>query len=43
MPYDSEIGNRYIRETIRAIEEMDIPPSEKRGVFSDNAKQLLRL
>jgi aminocarboxymuconate-semialdehyde decarboxylase len=43
MPYDSEIGNRYIRETIRSIEEMDISDSDRKKIFEDNAKRLLHL
>ena len=29
MPYDNEIGNRYMRETTRSIEEMNIPDIEQ--------------
>ena len=43
MPHDSQLGDRNIRETIRSIEEMDIPASDKKKVFEDNARQLLRL
>ena len=43
MPYDKEIGNKHIRETIRSIEEMDIPSLEKKKLFEDNARKLLRL
>jgi aminocarboxymuconate-semialdehyde decarboxylase len=43
MPYDDEIGNRFIRETIRSIEEMDIPQSDKKRIFEDNARRLLHL
>jgi predicted TIM-barrel fold metal-dependent hydrolase len=43
MPYDSELGDRYIRQTIRSIEEMDIGESEKKKIFQDNARSLLRL
>jgi predicted TIM-barrel fold metal-dependent hydrolase len=43
MPFDSQMGLRLIRETIRSIEEMDIPDSEKRKIFEDNARRLFRL
>jgi aminocarboxymuconate-semialdehyde decarboxylase len=42
-PFDSELGDRNIRETIRSIEEMDIPASDKKKIFEDNSRQLLRL
>lgn len=43
MPFDSQAGYRLVRETIRSIEEMDIPDSEKRMIFEENARDLLRL
>jgi predicted TIM-barrel fold metal-dependent hydrolase len=43
MPYDNEIGNRFIRETIRSVEEMDIPAADKKKIYEDNARRLLRL
>jgi predicted TIM-barrel fold metal-dependent hydrolase len=43
MPFDSQIGYRLVRETIRSIEEMDITDGEKRKIFEDNARKLLRL
>jgi predicted TIM-barrel fold metal-dependent hydrolase len=43
MPYDSEFGFRYVRQTIQAIEEMDISDAEKKLIFEDNARRLLRL
>ena len=42
-PYDSQAGYRVIRETIRSIEEMDITDAEKKKIFEDNARKLLRL
>ena len=42
-PYDAEFGNKYIRETIRSIEKMSIPDSEKQMIFEQNAKSLLKL
>ena len=43
MPYDSEFGERYTRQTIRSIEHMGISDSEKKKIFEDNARKLLRL
>ncbi|MFC1954192.1 amidohydrolase family protein [Chloroflexota bacterium] len=43
MPYDNQLGDRNIRETIRSIQQMDIPESEKEKIFEDNARKLLRL
>jgi len=43
MPYDSELGERYTRQTIEAIEQMDIGDSDKKRIFEDNARELLRL
>jgi predicted TIM-barrel fold metal-dependent hydrolase len=43
MPFDSQIGEVSVTETIRSIEEMDIPEGEKKMIFEDNAKRLLRL
>ena len=42
-PYDSQFGERYTRQTIEAIERMDISDSEKKQIFEDNARKLLRL
>lgn len=43
MPYGIEQGSKYTRDTIHAIERMDIPDSEKQKIFGDNAKALLNL
>jgi len=42
-PYDSQYGERYIRQTIQSIEEMNISDLEKKLIFEDNARKLLRL
>ena len=42
-PYDSQFGERYIRQTIDSIHHMAISDVEKRMIFFDNAKKLLRL
>lgn len=42
-PYDSQFGERYTRQTIEAVERMDIEALDKKKIFEDNAKKLLRL
>ena len=42
-PYDNQFGDRYTRETIRSVQQMDIPDDEKQKIFKDNAKNILRL
>lgn len=43
MPYDVQLGDIYTRETIRSVEQMDIPDSDKKKIFEDNARKLMRL
>lgn len=43
MPYDNQYGERFIRQTINSIEQMDISDLEKKKIFEDNARRLLRL
>lgn len=43
MPYDSQIGHVALRKTIRAIEQMSINDFEKKMIFEENARELLRL
>jgi predicted TIM-barrel fold metal-dependent hydrolase len=43
MPYDSEFGDRTIRQTIQSVEQMTISDSEKKMIFGDNAKKVLGL
>jgi len=40
---DIEYGNRSYRQIINAIEQMDISEVEKKKIFEDNARSLLRL
>ena len=42
-PYDPLIGDYGTRHTIDAIEQMAIPDSDKKKIFEDNARKLLRL
>ena len=43
MPWDSQEGEKFVRETIRSVEEMDIPEDDRRKIFEDNATRLFRL
>jgi len=42
-PYDSQIGFVATRKTIESIERMDIPEVDKKKIFEDNARKLMRL
>lgn len=41
MPFDMELGNEAIRETIKSIEQMSITAEEKTAIYAGNAKKLL--
>jgi aminocarboxymuconate-semialdehyde decarboxylase len=41
MPFDMELGNEAVRETIRSIERMGIPEGEKEAIFEKNARRIL--
>lgn len=43
LPYDSQLGDSSISKTIEAIEGMDIADSDKKKIFEDNARKLMRL
>jgi predicted TIM-barrel fold metal-dependent hydrolase len=43
VPFDNEYGERFTRQTIEAVDQMDIEESEKKKIFEDNARSLLRL
>ena len=42
-PFDAEQGRMLIRETINAVNVLDIPKAEKEKIFSGNARSLLKL
>ena len=42
-PYDCQFGERYTRQTIQSVEQMNISDTEKKMIFEDNARKLLRL
>ena len=43
MPMDNEYGARLVRQTIEAVEGMDVPDHDKRLIFEGNARRLLGL
>jgi predicted TIM-barrel fold metal-dependent hydrolase len=42
-PFDAQLGDYGTRRTIEAVEAMDIPAEDKKKIFEDNARKLLRL
>ncbi len=42
-PFDAQLGDYGTKRTIRAVEEMSIPDADKKKIFEDNARKLLRL
>jgi uncharacterized protein len=42
-PFDTELGERNLRQVIKAIEQMAISAAEKEKIFEGNAKRLLAL
>lgn len=43
MPYDNQLGERQVRETIASVKEMPITDVEKKSIFEDNARKIMRL
>ncbi|MFC2068533.1 amidohydrolase family protein [Chloroflexota bacterium] len=43
MPFDSQLGEYGMRNTIEAIEQMDVSEGEKKKIFEDNARRIMRL
>ena len=42
-PFDPEGGTLLIRETINAVENLDIQPAERDKIYSGNLKRLLKI
>ena len=42
-PYDAECGDKYTRKTIEAVEAMDIPDEDKKKIFEENARKILKI
>jgi len=43
MPFDPEKGPGFIRETIRVIDNITASIEDKRNIYEENARKLLRL
>jgi predicted TIM-barrel fold metal-dependent hydrolase len=43
LPFDNQLGARVTRQTIDAIDEMEISEDERRLIYEGNARKLLRL
>ena len=43
MPFDNQMGRRLIRDSIAAVEKMDLSDADKQRIYYDNAVQLLQL
>ncbi|HME43331.1 MAG TPA: amidohydrolase family protein [Syntrophorhabdales bacterium] len=43
MPYDVQVGDVLTRENILGIERMEIPDFEKKKIFEENVRQIMRL
>lgn len=42
-PFENELGFGTLRDTITSIDQIDIPESDRKKIYGDNAKRLLRL
>ena len=42
-PFDGQVGAYGTLRTTAAIEQMDIPDKDKKKIFEENARKLLRL
>ena len=43
MPFDPEKGLGFIRDTIRAVDALEISPEVRKQIYEDNARRLLKL
>ena len=43
MPFDPEGGPGFVRDTIKAINAIDVPEEDRRQIFEGNATRMLRL
>jgi predicted TIM-barrel fold metal-dependent hydrolase len=42
-PFDPEGGSMYIRETIRALDQLEVSDGDRKCLFEDNARKLMKL
>jgi predicted TIM-barrel fold metal-dependent hydrolase len=43
MPFDPEGGSGFVRDTIKAVDAIDVSDAERRQIYEGNAKRMLRL
>ncbi len=43
MPFDPEGGPGFVRDTIKAVDAIDVSEEDRRQIFEGNAKRMLRL
>ena len=43
MPYDAQLGDRIVRNTIESVDRMAIDEGEKQQIYSDNARKLCNI
>jgi predicted TIM-barrel fold metal-dependent hydrolase len=43
MPWDNQLGLRYTKATVESIQQMPISDVDKKMIFEDNVRSLLRL
>ena len=43
MPFDSEFGDRYTRQTIQSIDRMPVSTEDKQKIYEGNARRLLNI
>jgi predicted TIM-barrel fold metal-dependent hydrolase len=43
LPFDNQFGSRITRQTINAIEMMPVSDEDKKRIYEDNAREMLRL
>jgi aminocarboxymuconate-semialdehyde decarboxylase len=43
MPFDPEGGPGFVRDTIKAVDSIDVSDAERQLIYEGNAKRMLRL
>ena len=43
MPFDTQGGLKYLEVALHAMEQLDVPASDKQKIFEDNARRIFRL
>jgi aminocarboxymuconate-semialdehyde decarboxylase len=42
-PFGAEAGEDFIRENLKCVKAMAIPPAEKKKILGENARRLLKI